>query len=54
MCGFLFVEQAGGNRITSAHFEATLNQQGWRVPDSHNQKSLNAYSGVLKINLTVN
>ena len=36
MCGFLFVDQAGGSRITSAHFEAALNRQRWRGPDAQN------------------
>ena len=33
MCGFLFVDQARGNRIDKEKFSAYLNRQSWRGPD---------------------
>jgi asparagine synthase (glutamine-hydrolysing) len=40
MCGFIFAEQAYGNRLSIKDFEAALNRQSWRGPDAQHVQSL--------------
>lgn len=41
MCGFLFVEQFNGGRISLDKFSTALVRQGWRGPDSRHVQSIN-------------